>query len=223
MQMNIKLTAPAVLALAGLVAGAWYWHSTQPPAPPNDDKSIPFPEKPEVIETGGGRLLVATVRAVERFTKKDPKDILGVPLGTTESQVQATVTYRYHITMEKRWPVEIDGKTAIVRAPKIEATLPAAFDTATVRKYTANGWARFNKDENLETLERTITGQIQSRAVSPQYDQIVKDASRETVRAFVSTWLLSQRKWGREPEFRIVVLFPGESLAARGDKSESLQ
>ena len=68
-----------------------------------------------------------------------------------------------------------------------------------------------------------LTGQLHARAVSPQYDQIVKDASRETVQAFVSTWLLSQRRWGKEPEYRIVVLFPGEPTAARGDKSESLQ
>jgi len=220
--MNIKLTAPAVLVVVALFAGGWYWHSTSAhPDGKKDDTKVDTSEKPEVISTGGGQLLVATVKALERFTKKDPKEILGVPLGTTESQVQAAVTYRYHITMENRWPVEINGKTAIVRAPKIEATLPAAFDTATVRKYTANGWARFNKDENLEALEKSITAQIQSRASSPQYDQIVKDASRETVKAFVSTWLLSQRNWGKEPEYRIVVLFPGEKLSDQSSSNRS--
>lgn len=102
-----------------------------------------------------------------------------------------------------------------ISAKVSEPTLPAAFDTATVEKYTESGWARFDNSENLADLERTITGQLQRRAVSPQYDQIVKDAARVTVKAFVSTWLLSQRGWGREPEYRVIVLFPGETLESQ--------
>lgn len=173
------------------------------------------PEAPIVISTNGGELGVATVTALERFTRNTKSTFAGfeLPFGTTHSYFQARATYRYHITMEKRWPVDVRGTTAVVHAPKIEPTLPAAFDTATVQKYTESGWARFDKNENLADLERTITGQLQSRAASPQYDQIVKDAARVTVKAFVTTWLLRQREWGKEPEYRVVVLFPGETMS----------
>lgn len=125
--------------------------------------------------------------------------------------------------MEKKWPVSINGKIAVVRSPEIKPTLPVAFDTATVQKYTESGWARFDKNENLAELEKTITGKLQARALSPQYDQIVKDAARETVKVFVSTWLLGTRSWGREPEYRVVVLFPGELIPVRGAKLEAPQ
>ncbi len=38
-----------------------------------------------------------------------------------------------------------------------------------------------------------MTGQLQSRAKSPQYDQIAKDAARVTWKAFVATWLPGTR------------------------------
>ncbi|CAM5797799.1 hypothetical protein RFUL19S_04981 [Rhizobacter fulvus] len=133
-----------------------------------------------------------------------------LPLGRTKSHVQASVTYRYYIEMEKKWPVSISGKTAVVRSPEIKPSLPVAFDTATVEKYTESGWARFDKNENLRELEKTMTGQLQARALSPQYDQIVRDAARVTVKSFVATWLLGTRQWGTEPEYRVIVIFPGE-------------
>ena len=223
MQPNLRIGGIAVL-VAGVVAAAaaWlaydrlFWRSSV------TETSVAASGVPVVMRSAGGLLEIATVTVHERFKRTDTKEFWGIALGTTVSIIQVPVTYRYHIEMAKEWPIYINDKTATVRAADVKPSLPAAIDTARMEKYTQNGWARFNKDENLETLERTITGQIQSRAVSPQYDQIVKDASRETVKTFVSTWLLSQRKWGKEPEFRIVVLFPGESLAARGDKSETL-
>ena len=215
-QLNIRLTGSALLALALLGAAAWHWKPWQEGQNGTKvDTSVLTPETPIVMPTNGGQLAVAIVTAKERFTRETSRVIFGqeIPVGRTKSHVQASVTYRYHIEMEKQWPLEIRGKVCIVRTPAIKPTLPVAFDTATVEKYTESGWARFDKNENLKELESTITGQLQSRAVSPQYDQIVKDASRETVKAFVSTWLLSQRRWGKEPEYRIVVLFPGESRA----------
>ena len=230
MHFDLRITGPAVLVAAAIAtavaAAGWYWHSNAQFGPTTKtDTSILTPEAPIVISTNGGELTVATVKAKERFTRETSQEVLGVklPLGRTKSHVQASVTYRYHIEMEKKWPVSITGKTAVVRSPEIKPSLPVAFDTATVEKYTESGWARFDKNENLKELESTITGQLQSRAASPQYDQIVKDASRETIKAFVSTWLLSQRKWGKEPEYRIVVLFPGESAPVRGFKAELRQ
>ena len=214
MQLNIRFTGSALLVIAALAAAAWYWHFRDyPSSPGKTTTSVIALEEPIVMPTNGGQLGVAILTAKERFTRTTHSEILGLelPFGKTTSHVQAGVTYRYHIEMEKRWPISVKGKTAVVHAPKIEPTLPVAFDTATLQKYTESGWARFDKNENLAELERTITGQLQNRATSPQYEQMVKDAARQTVQSFVSTWLLSNQQWGREPEYRVVVLFPGET------------
>jgi hypothetical protein len=172
---------------------------------------------PDFITTPGGELGVATFRNTERFISKNHKTLWGfeLPFGTTESHFQADITYRYHIEMKKKWPISVDGKTCVVDAGAIKPALPVAFDTATIQKYTTSGWARFDKTENLDALERSITAQLQTRASSPQYEQMVKDAARQTVQAFVSTWLLKANQWGKEPEYKVVVLFPGETLASQ--------
>ena len=78
--------------------------------------SIVAPEKPVVMRTRGGLLEVATVRALERFTREDSRDFWGIDLGTTVSQIQVPVTYRFHIEMAREWPIEVRGLTAIARA-----------------------------------------------------------------------------------------------------------
>ncbi len=222
MNLDIRITGPTLLVTAAVGAEGWYrYHNTQLGPTTKADTSVLTPEAPIVISTNGGELTVATVKAKERFSRETTQELFGqeLPFGRTKSHVQASVTYRYYIEMEKKWPVSISGKTATVRSPEIKPSLPVAFDTATVEKYTESGWARFDKNENLKELEKTMTGQLQARALSPQYDQIVKDAARVTVKSFVAIWLLGTRQWGTEPEYNVVVLFPGEASAAISDKA----
>jgi hypothetical protein len=146
----------------------------------------------------------------ERFKRTDTREFWGIPLGTTVSVIQVPVTYRYHIELAKEWPVFIDGKTAVVRAGEVKPSLPAAVDTSRMEKYTQNGWARFNKDENLETLERSITPELAQRARNPEIRQLAIGAGRQTVREFVTTWLLKDQGWKRETQNKVIVLFPGE-------------
>lgn len=194
---------------AVFAAGAWYWHGLQPSP---SGTVVMTPEKPNAMDTNGGQLGVAIVTAKERFTKKDSKEIFGVSLGKTVSIVQVGVTYRYYIEMARRWPVDCDEKTCMVHAPEIKPSLPVAFDTATMEKYTKERWFRFNRQENLDSLERSITAELQNRVGSPQYEGIVTDAARITVKAFVSTWVEKQKRWaiGRDP--KVIVLFPGETV-----------
>jgi hypothetical protein len=79
-----------------------------------------------------------------------------------------------------------------------------------MEKYTSNGWARFNKDENLALLERSITPELGRRANDPAIRQLAIEAGRQTVREFVTTWLLKEQGWKRDPAYRVLVLFPGE-------------
>jgi hypothetical protein len=173
--------------------------------------SIVAPEKPVVMRTRGGLLEVATVRALERFTREDSRDFWGIDLGTTVSEIQVPVTYRFHIEMAREWPIEVRGRTAIVRAPALKPSLPVAFDTTLMEKYTRAGWARFNKEENLEALQRSMTPTLAARASGDAYRGLAEDAGRKTIAEFVTIWLLKETDWKRDPAHTVVVLFPGEA------------
>jgi hypothetical protein len=172
--------------------------------------SVVAPEKPVVMRTKGGLLEVATVRALERFTREDSRDFWGLDLGTTVSQIQVPVTYRFHIEMAREWPIEVRGRTAVARAPAIKPSLPVAFDTTLMEKYTKAGWARFNKEENLAALERSMTPTLAERASGDAYRGLAEDAARRTIAEFITTWLLKETDWKRDPAHKVVVLFPGE-------------
>jgi hypothetical protein len=167
----------------------------------------------EVMRTPGGLLEVASLKAYERFTRRDSLKIAGerIHLGTTVSEIEAAVHFRYHIEMAKEWPLTCDKGSCVVRAGKILPTLPAAIYSDEVRKRTHSGWGRFNKNENLEALERSLTGELSTRAVSDRNMAAATEAGRKTVGEFASTWLVRNRLKPGEVTPRIVVLFPGET------------
>jgi hypothetical protein len=74
--------------------------------------------------------------------------------------------------------------------------------------FTSNGWARFNKYDNLERLERSLSPMLAARAHG--YKAIAIEASRKSVSDFVRTWLVKSRpNEGTVPDIR--VFFPGEA------------
>lgn len=164
---------------------------------------------PVVMHTSGGRLEVATVTATEAF-KLDapPKSFLGVDMGKTISNVQTKVDYRFYIEMAKEWPIKFKGTTAIVKAAEIRPTLPVAFDTATMEKQTRSGWARFDKQENLEELERRMSPKLEERAYA--YKGLALESARESVGDFVRTWLIKEGHSQQGVPYQVQVIFPGE-------------
>lgn len=103
-------------------------------------------ERVVVMPTAGGRLEVATVRARETLTRANSKVLFDlIDLGTTVSEIRVDADYRFHIGMAKAWPLRIADRTCVVHAGAVEPTLPVAFDTSTVERRTASGWARFDK------------------------------------------------------------------------------
>jgi hypothetical protein len=204
----------ATLVAAVLVGAGWWGHQAYEQrglATSSAASGVPV-----VMRSPGGLLEIATVTVHERFKRTDTKEFWGLPLGTTVSIVQVPVTYRFHIQMEREWPILIQGKTAIVRTGEVQPSLPVAIDTARMEKYTQNGWARFNKDENLAVLEQSITRELELRARDPATRQLALDAGRKTVREFVTTWLLKEQGWKQDADHRVVVLFPGEPVPGRG-------
>ena len=212
MQINIRPAGMAVLIAVLAAWAAWYFHAGKGT---RVETTVSAPEVPVVIRTEGGLLEVATVKAQERFTRSDTREFWGIHLGTTVSHIQAPVHYRYHIALAKEWRVVIRGKTCIVQAPPIKPSLPVAFDTSAMQMYTHNGWARLNKHENLAALARSMTPELEKRALSPAYRQLVTEPARQTVREFVMQWLVKEQKWSRDPAYTVEVLFPGESPPAQ--------
>ena len=204
---RFRQLAWAVLFVLACV-GVWrLWH----PAEPRVDTQVIAPEVPVVMRTEGGLLEVAVVRALERFTRADTRDFWGFPLGTTVSHIQAPAFYRYQIPLAKEWALVIRGQTAIIHAPALQPSLPVAFDTTAMQKFSQSGWARFDKEENLQALERSMTSELEKRARSAAYLQLAAGPARQTVGEFVTKWLIKEKGWGAGPDYRVVVLFPGET------------
>lgn len=209
MQVNIRFTALGTLLLIAAV-GTAFWMLTRHDSATTVETSVVAPELPVVMRTNGGLLEIATVRAFERFSRANTRQFWGIDLGSTVSDIQVTVVYRYHVEMAREWPIRISGKTAYVEAAEVQPSLPVAFDTGTMQKYSRSGWARFDKDENLEALERNMTAIMSERAGSASYRRLATEAGRKTVAEFVTIWLLKEQGWQRGGEYKVEVRFAGE-------------
>lgn len=163
----------------------------------------------------GNILEVATAESTERFTRKTNLAMFGqtLPLGTTVSEISVPATYRYHINLNEDWFVTTDGTRLLVLAPAIRPSLPVAFDTAKVQKKTKSGWARWDGDENLTELEKSISSRLEERAGDETSLEKIREASRESVAKFVQAWLLSQEAWGNAKFEEISVMFEGEDAS----------
>lgn len=169
-----------------------------------------------VLRTPGGLLEVARIKAYERFTRSDAKTWGPINLGTTVSEIEVAALYRYQIEMARQWPMRCDAQACVVRAGEPVPALPAGIYTDEVRKRTESGWARFNKDENLAQLERSVAAELGGRANSQRNLQAARAAGRQTVREFVRTWMLKDPALQPAARKRIVVLFPGETPESAG-------
>jgi hypothetical protein len=214
MQVNIRIGAGAVLAMA--VVG-WFLfgpriHLLTGGVTSEVSTSAGFDRPPEIIPTDGGLLVIARIKGYETFTRADDRtlsfffDQLQIPLGTTASEIRTAALYQYQITLEKKWPIRCTATRCIVRTGPVELAKPVAIYSAETTRRTENGWARFDKAENLASLERELGTLLARRGMDARNRDVGLRDGRKTVRQFVATWL--QKETGRTPE--IVVLFPGE-------------
>lgn len=210
----IALALALAAALVPLGGAIWaFVQGLGRPLQQSDRTSVQASGLPVIMRTAGGTLEIATVKVYERFRRENTAAFWGIDLGTTTSLIQAPVTYRYHIPLATEWPVHLQDRIAIVRAPAPRPTLPVAFDTREMETFSHAGWARFNRQENLDALMRSITPELNKRADTPGVRQLATEAGRKTVAEFVTKWLLKEQPgWKRDSGHRVVVLFPGETL-----------
>jgi len=167
---------------------------------------------PPVVSTiPGGLLEAATVRMAEEFYKSDNKTWWGLYLGTTVSHIQVSATYRYGVTLaDPSWEIVTRGQTTVVIAPSLRPSLPVAIDTGTLRERTASGWARFDKQVQLEELRRSLSGELEARANDPARLALARDAARHTIGEFVEQWLLTHGEWESDVFRSVKVYFLDE-------------
>jgi hypothetical protein len=168
---------------------------------------------PRFQDAGIGRLELGTAEATETFSQSDSRSVLWdwVPLGETVSEIKVPVTYRYHLDLGGTWRIEVRDGVCLVVAPKIQPSLPPAIHTDRMEKRTTAGWARFNKQENLDALERTITPTISRYAADAKHLDAVREKCRITAAKFIQLWLLQREQWGAEGIRAVKVVFEDEA------------
>ena len=162
-----------------------------------------------------GRLEVAVAESMETFERKTEQTAVWktVNLGETVSEIKVPATYRYHVDLAEEWKIEIKDKCCVVHAPSLRPSLPVAFRTDKMEKYSQAGWARFDGAEQLDELERQITPRLNERASKPGHMKAAQIEAKEVVARFVRAWLLSSDQWKNDRFTSITVLFANEDLS----------
>ncbi|MBA4148884.1 MAG: hypothetical protein H0X66_12280 [Verrucomicrobia bacterium] len=167
---------------------------------------------PTLSRTPGGNLELATSMQTETFERSDMKTVAWdyLYLGTTIVEIKVPVTYRYHLQLSDPWRLDVSGNTCIVYAPQIRPSLPPAIHTDKMEKRASSGWARFNAQEQLDDLQKSITPTLEKYAGDRRHLKFVREECRKTVAEFVQHWLLREDQWQTNRFHTIKVIFPEE-------------
>lgn len=185
-----------------------------------------FQESVTRIDSSHGDILeLATLESGETISKYDMKTMFNdiVYLGTTVSEIRVPAVYRFHLKLSDDWKLNTDENVVTVIAPVIRPSLPPAIRTDRMEKKSESGWLRFNKEENLAELEKSLTPTLERRAGSPGKIKQVREACRKSVAEYVKNWLLKERQWKQDGLVAIVVVFADEPEAADLAKMKAMQ
>lgn len=170
---------------------------------------------PEASDTGEGNLMVAKMKNTKTFKRTEKLTILWdrVSLGTTVTEIKVPATFRYHIKLSDPWKLEVREQQCIVIAPALRATTPVAIHTNGIEKRSDEGWARFNADEQMAGLEKSLTPRLNNHARSREHMNVIREEARKTVGEFVRQWLMKEDHWRKDRFSTIHVIFADEAEA----------
>jgi len=168
---------------------------------------------PQITSTQGDILELAVFQCDETFKRTDEKwaGWGWVYLGTTVAEIRVPVSFRYHLRLSDPWRLATRDQVCLVLAPQIRPSLPPAIHTADMERRAESGWARFDKNDQLDVLERSMTPTLEERAGDTAHVQLVREACRQSVAGFVKKWLMREGQWRSDRFTSIVVLFPDEA------------
>lgn len=174
---------------------------------------------PEVSRNQGDILELATSRSEETITRRDARRVAWdrLYLGTTLAEIRVPVTFRYHVRLSDPWKLAVRDQVCVVLAPPIRPSLPPAIHTEGMEKRAESGWARFDKGDQLDALERDLTATLSERAADPAHLALVREACRQSVAGYVRNWLLKEEHW-REDRFTAVKVYFPDELAVESDE-----
>ena len=166
---------------------------------------------PVITSTHGDVLELATSRSVETFKREDARNSFwdSFYIGTTTAEIRAPVTFRYHINLSDTWRLAARGNVCFVSAPQFKPSLPPAIDTGAMEKKAQDGWARFDKNQQLDQLEKDMSGMLDRRAKDAAHLDLVREQCRQSIADFVKNWLIQRAQWTNTFD-AIVVVFPDE-------------
>lgn len=167
---------------------------------------------PRLAPDRGSKLELVAFESVETFRRRDERRVLFdlVPLGTTETEIRVPVTYRYHLRLDDPWQIDVRDQDCVVRAPRLRATQPPAIHTDGMEKRSSEGWLRFDAEEQMDELLKTVTPTLERRAEASETIELIREEARLEVGEFVRNWLLLEDHW-REDRFRsVTIIFADE-------------
>ena len=172
---------------------------------------------PELVSTGSGNLEVATAEVTETFTRSDELRIFWdlISLGQTVTEIRVPVTYRYHVSLQEPWNLEVSGRTCVVNAPAVRPSLPPAIHTDGMEKRVERGWLRFNAAQQMEELEKSITPTLVEYSRDARHLNLARETSRRTVAEFVKGWLLKEDHWRQDRFHAVLVRFSDDDPQSR--------
>jgi hypothetical protein len=173
---------------------------------------------PIISSTHGNVLELATSRSTETFRREDALNSFwnSVYIGTTTAEIRVPVTFRYHLLLSDPWHLAVKGSVCFVSAPQFRPSLPPAIDTTFMEKRAESGWARFDKNQQLDQLEKEMTGMLNRRAKDAAHLDLVREQCRRSVAEFVKNWLIQRAQWSNNFD-AIVVAFPDEQPFANDE------
>jgi hypothetical protein len=171
---------------------------------------------PRITSTQGDVLELAVFQCDETFKRTDEKwtGWGWVYLGTTVAEIRVPVSFRYHLRLSDPWRLAARDQVCLVLAPPLRPRPPPPTTTPQMERRAESGWARFDKNDQLDDLERSMTPTLEQRAGDPAHLQLVREACRQSVAGFVRKWLMREGQWRSDRFTSIVVLFPDEAAVS---------
>ena len=80
-----------------------------------------------------------------------------------------------------------------------------------MEKRIEGSWLRFDEDDVMADLERSLSLRLSARAGSPERLDLVREACRARVADFVGSWLLTEGQWGQGRIVAVHVVFADEN------------
>jgi hypothetical protein len=196
-------------AVAALLYFGWKHFSLDPAANTAEGVRTGVATEILVMHTNGGLLEVSRINATEQFDQAFVYTVLGAEVGRTVAHIRVPAVYRYHIELAPEWEVYRRGDLFKVITPPVRPSLPVAVDLAKMEKDVGGSWylVPFNDQQDLDALEREITGTLATKAASPVYMNMQKEEARKAVTEFVMKWLIDQEAWREASQPRLEVVF----------------